>query len=122
MTIGEAMSRADSRRKNVIPRGIKLGWLSDIDGKIVDQIINTHDGEIVSRPKYDELTKTDTELLLPAPYDEAYPVWLEARIEHYNSNIEGYNNAMTMFESLYEQYRREYNRTHMPKGGKIRYF
>lgn len=72
---------------------------------------------------YDDTTDLQkTELLIPAPYDKAYLLWLEAQIDYYNGEYDKYNNAMDMFNTAYEGFKNHYNRTNMPKGKKFKYF
>ena len=63
----------------------------------------------------------ETELLVPAPWDEMYLRWLEARIDYANAEYTRYNNSMDMFRAVYQAYRSYYNRTHMPKGTRFRF-
>ena len=71
---------------------------------------------------YDDSTDMNTELLIPAPFDEVYLRWMEAQIDYHNGEYGKYNNSMDMFNTSYNAYQNEYNRTHMPKGKSIRYF
>ena len=63
---------------------------------------------------YDDSTDPQTELLVPAPYDEMYLRWLEAMIDYYNSEDERYNKSIILFNNAYEGYKKHYTRTHMP--------
>lgn len=65
---------------------------------------------------------TETELLVGSPYDELYIHWLEAQIDWYNREIEGFNASNMMFESVYQQYKNAFNRDHMPLGRRKVYF
>lgn len=71
---------------------------------------------------YDDSTDLSTELLIPAPYDKAYLMWLEAQIHYYNGEYNKYNNAIAMYNTAFEAYQKYYNRTHMPKGKKFKFF
>ena len=71
---------------------------------------------------YDDGTDLNTELIIPAPYDKAYLLWLEAQIDYYNGEYDKYNNAIDMFYEALEGFRNYYNRTHMPKGKKFKFF
>ena len=76
----------------------------------------------ISFKGYDDSTDIQTELLITAPYDNAYLLWMEAKIDYYNGEYDKYNNAMEMFYTAYEGFQRHYNRTHMPKGKKFKFF
>ena len=123
MTIIEAINRIDSLKPNNYTQDDKVAWLSKIDGIIKEKVIDTHDGgEHIVFNGYDPNTPTSTELLVPAPYDDMYVRWLEAQIDYANGEYGKYNNSMTMYNSAYAEYGTYYNRHHMPKGKKLKYF
>lgn len=123
MTILEAINRVDSTKPNSYTQVEKVDWLSTLDGVIKTNIIDTHEGgENVVFNGYDADTSIDTELLVPAPYDDIYIRWLEARIDYANGEINKYNNSLTAYNDAYDLYANYYNRKHMPKGSKFRYF
>ena len=123
MTIIEAINHIDSLKPNNYTQDDKVTWLSRIDGIIKEKVIDTHEGgEDITFDGYDTNTNTSTELLVPAPYDELYLRWLEAQIDYANGEYKKYNNSMTMYNSAYIEYENHYNRTHMPKGKKLKFF
>ena len=123
MKLIEAINKIDALKQNSFSTPEKIGWLSTLDGIVKCEIIDTHEGaEDIVFNGYDESTPNDTELLVPAPYDDVYIKWLEAQINYGNGEIGKYNNSMTMFNSAYGTFERFYNRTHMPKGKKLKYF
>ena len=122
MKIIEAIQKVDALKPNNYSQEDKIKWLSTLDGIIKREIIDTHEGaEEIEFNGYD-LSSLETELIVPAPYDDMYIKWLEAQIDYNNSEIGHYNNSMTMYNSAYANYERYYNRTHMPKGQKLKYF
>ena len=122
MKIIEAINRIDSLKHNTYTERDKVAWLSELDSMVKVEIIDTHEGE-GTFTGYDDLTDLQkTELLIPAPYDKAYLLWMEAQIDYYNGEYDKYNNAIDMFYEAYEGYRNYYNRTHMPKGKKFKFF
>ena len=121
MKIIEAINEIDSLKHNTYSQDNKVSWLSRLDAMVKREIIDTHEGE-VTFTGYDSLTDLQTELLIPAPYDEAYLRWLEAQIDYNNGEYDKYNNAIEMFETAFEGFRNYYNRTHMPKGKKFKFF
>lgn len=122
MKIIEAISQLDELKHNTYTQSNKVQWLSRLDAMVKKQIIDTHEGEEVIFNGYDESTDMNTELLIPEPFDEVYLRWMEAQIDYHNGENERYNNSMDMFNTSYNAYQNEYNRTHMPKGKRIRYF
>lgn len=123
MTIMEVLNRIDTIKPNGYSQGEKIKWLSALDGDIKAKIIDTHEGnESLAFDGYDEETNLTTELLVPAPYDDIYLFWLDAKIDYWNGETRRYNNAVEMFNTAYDEFWKYYNRTHMPKGGKFKYF
>jgi hypothetical protein len=123
MTILEAINRVDSTKPNSYTQVEKVDWLSTLDGVIKTNIIDTHEGgENIVFDGYDADTSLDTELLVPAPYDDMYIRWLEARIDYANGEIKKYNNSLTAYNDVYDLYANYYNRKHMPKGSKFKFF
>lgn len=122
MKIIEAIQMVDALKPNNYSQEDKIKWLSTLDGIIKNEIIDTHEGaDKVEFNGYD-INSLETELLIPAPYEDIYIKWLEAQIDYNNGEIGKYNNSMTMYNSAYATYERYYNRTHMPIGKKIKYF
>ena len=121
MKIIEAINQIDSLKHNTYSKSNKVEWLSRLDAMVKTHIIDTHEGE-ATFTGYDDSTDLQTELLVPAPYDEMYLLWMEAQIDYYNGEYDKYNNAIDLFDAAYEGYRNYYNRTHMPKGKKFKFF
>lgn len=117
MKLREAIDRIDSLKHNTYTTAEKVEWVSRLDGLVKNQIIDTHeDGENIEFNGYTVEADMEKELLIPAPYDDAYIKWLEAKIDYYNGEIARYNNSVMMYQAAYDAYQRYYNRNHMPKG------
>ena len=123
MTIIEMITDVDALKPNGYEQPYKVQWLSQLDSRVKQDIIDTHEGgEDVSFSGYNDDTPIDTKLLIPPPYDDVYRFWLEAQIDYANGEYTKYNNSMAMFNTAYSAYERYYNRTHMPKGNKLKFF
>lgn len=122
MTIMEVIYRLDEVKPNSYSPAEKIKWLSSLDGRIKNEIIDTHEGgENVVFKGYDENTDITTVLLVPAPYDDIYLRWLELQIDYANGEYGKYNNSITMFNNAFMAYADYYNRDHMPKSKKQRF-
>ena len=44
MTLSDAIARTDALRPNSFTRRQKLDWLSALDGAVMAELINTHEG------------------------------------------------------------------------------
>lgn len=115
MKIIQAINRLDALIFNTYEQSDKLEWLSRLDTMVKKQIIDTHEGaEDIVFTEYDDSTDLNTELLVPAPYDEMYLRWLEAQIHYHNGEYDKYNNAIIMFNAAFEAYQAHYTRNHLP--------
>ena len=123
MTIIELITAVDEIKPNGYEQLAKMQWLSQLDGMVKNEIIDTHEGgEDVTFEGYNAETPLDTPLLIPHPYDDVYRYWLEAQIDYANGEYTKYNNSMSMYNEAYSAYQRHYHRTHMPVGKSIKYF
>ena len=115
MKIIEAINKIDSLHHNTYDQVKKVEWLSELDGYVKTNIIDTHEGsELVTFNGYNAQTDLQTELLVPAPFDSVYLKWLEAQIHYANGEYDKYNNAIVMYNAAYDAYAAYYNRTIMP--------
>ena len=123
MKIIEAINQIDSQKPNTYSYNEKLSWLSRLDSMVKRLIIDTHEGgDDVEFTGYDASTDQNTEMLVPAPFDEMYIRWLEAQIDYTNEEYDRYNNAVLMYQTAYDGFSAWYNRNHMPKSNSIQYF
>lgn len=123
MRIIDAITQIDDQKHNTYSEKDKVGWLSRLDSMAKKMVIDTHEGgENVVFTGYDSNTDMNTELLIPAPFDEAYLRWLEAQIDYANGEYSKYNNSIEMFNTSWTEYQNYYNRTHMPKGVSMKFF
>lgn len=120
MTIKEAIDMVDKLKPNIIPRADKVQWLSDIDGKIYQEILLLHQRN-AGEPElpqmfvgYTDETPEDTELFVPEPHTAIYRYQLEANIDLTNAELAKYNNAAALLSNALQAFSASYTRTHMP--------
>lgn len=123
MTISEVINRIDALKPNAYTIGEKIAWLSEIEGKIKKEIVDTHEGAGETEFNgYDDSTPLTTSLIAKAPYDDVYTHYICAQIDYTNGEFKKYENSMGMFNAAYSTFERAYNREHMPKGKHFKYF
>lgn len=123
MKLSEAISRTDDLKHNTFTQQDKICWVNQVDMKVKLQLIDTHEGGADAEfCGYDEHTDPDTELLIPAPFDEIYLLWMQAQIDYHNGEYARYNNSAERYNTAWSEYRNHYNRTHMPKGQNLQFF
>lgn len=98
MTARDAIRWVDEKKHNVYATEDKLVWLTQAEK--MAQELRLRCG---LPPQAREL-EPETELSIPAPYDQLYLRWLEAQIDYTNQEYLRYNNAMAIFSGLWQDY------------------
>lgn len=111
MTPNKAIEIVDRLRPNSYSEEDKLRWISDLDGLVKKRVIQEDD----IKP-YDYPADMDKELLVPAPFENVYTLYLEAMIDYHNREYGNYNNSVMMFDSRFTEYKKDYIRKHRAKG------
>ena len=123
MTIIEAINKIDTLKPNSYTQLDKIKWLSELDGSIKVEIIDTHEGgSDITFNEYGEATDINTKLLVSAPHEDLYIKWLESKIDYNNAEYGKYNNSSIAFNNAYSAFERYYNRHHMPIQKKMKFF
>lgn len=78
MTIHHAIARVDLLHPNDLSVDVKIRLLSDLDKKIMVEIIGKDVDD--EKPLYDRYTDRNTELLVPFPFDDIYIKYIAAMI------------------------------------------
>jgi len=113
MTVNEAITMVDYLEPNQYTSEQKLKWLDQLDGKIFDELILTHEHD--EDASYTRHTATTDALLVPFPYDQdVYVNYLKAMIAESNHESAKYNSSMVLFNTAYQQYASKYNRENIP--------
>ena len=122
MTINEAIEQVQELKPNQIPEEIMVRWLSVLEGKIIDEIILTH--ELSERIEFTGYTIDDvnSELMVPDTYADVYIYYLEAMIDQTNNEGARYASSMQMFNSAWQDYANYYNRNNRPIGHPLKFF
>ena len=116
MTIKECIDIVDSSKPNQYTIKDKVIWLSFVEGVIINEVLKTHEGydgryDLFDGYTEDNLTIT---LIVPSPYDRLYTAYLKMKIDQENGETARYNNSMMMYNTYMLEWRKHYNKTHMP--------
>lgn len=116
MTIKECIDIVDNIKPNQYTVKEKVGWLSFIDEIIINDVLKTHEGY---DGRYDDFEgysedKLSVILIVPSPYDRLYTAYLKMKIDGENGEMARYNNSAELFNTYMMEYRKHYNKTHMP--------
>lgn len=123
MKIRDVLASTKERFGEMTSEGAVIQWLSNLDHRIKLEVIDQYEGaENVPFEKYTEETPTGKELLVEAPYDEMYLHYVASIIYFENEEMVRYNNAIIMFNHIFESFRKQYHRTHKTKPVRIKFF
>lgn len=123
MTVAQAIDRTDRLKPNSYAYADKLVWLSQLDGTIKREMIDTHEGGTAAEfVPYTADNDPERVLLAEAPYDEMYIHYLSSQIDYFNGEYDRFNNSNAMFESAFSAFRNAFNREHSAKETKKNYF
>ncbi len=137
MTPNKAIEIIDKLKPNSYSEEDKLRWINELDGlvkrlvfqwdeKYIQELKTQHKSGELTEETYKELMDKmkqyvypddmDKELLIPAPFDDSYTLFLEAKIDYHNREFANYNNSATMFDSQFSEFKKDYIRNHMARG------
>ena len=111
MTPNKAIEIVDRLKLNSYSEEDKLRWINELEGMVQSQVIQTDEVKQLAYP--DDM---DKELIIPAPFDDCYTLFLEAKVDYYNKELANYNNSAMMFEAQFSEYKKDYIRKHPAKG------
>ena len=120
MTISQAIATAEELKPHGYSYSVLVQWLSEIDGLVKKEILDTHPGASGAAEDfdgYDEDTPGDTALLVPDPYSRLYFFYLSTMIDLNNGETDKYANSSELFNASYEEYAAFCNRTVKPVSG-----
>lgn len=121
MKISELLAFVDSVKPNAFPASSKVAWLNEVEGMVWCDVMLLSPLEFKAYT-YDESTgEGDCELLVYAPHNKLYNVYLSAMIDFYNGEYDKYQNSITMFNSHFGEYMRWYAMHYRPADGEFKY-
>lgn len=113
MMITYAIEIADEMRPNLYSKEEKTRWLSELDGRIRNEILLGREGvEAGAPPDYHWQTDANKALLAEVPYDYLYTYWLFMRIDYLSGETTRFNNSAVLFNTAWMNYANFINRTH----------
>lgn len=107
MTPNKVIETVDTLYPNSYSEERKFGWINELDGMVKRLVIQ--EDEAVPYIYPDDM---DRELLIPAPFDNLYALYIQSMIEFHNREYGNYNNTTLMFETRFTEYKKSYIREH----------
>lgn len=109
ITMNKVIEQVDEVKPNTFGTEAKFSWLADLDG-MISRVVMQQD-----TVKYAYPDDMDKELLVDAPFESIYKLYLEAQIDYHNREYEHYNNSMLMFNSVFDDFKKAYIRENRPQ-------
>lgn len=106
-TMNSVIEYIDGVKPNVYTDDDKYKWISTVDGLVSLEV--HQDAEATTYKLPDE---ADKELLVKAPYDDIYGLYVAAMIDFHNKEYNNYNNSVLMFTDRLDAYKVWYIRNH----------
>lgn len=118
MKIREVIERVDTIKPNAFPAQAKLDCLNALEGRLAASVFLLAPAEI-RRLKYSWPEDKETELLVDAPHDDIYLLWLQAKIDEWNGEYNKYTNTMAIYNEHYGTFLRWFAQLYDPVQGYI---
>lgn len=115
MKLGELIENIIGTRGQQYDEEMLTGWVNEIEGQAVDEVINQAEGYNIPFKPYDYSRDAERELQIPNRFQDVYINYLTAKIDFGNQETERYNNDVAMYNSAYEAYAAWFRREHRPK-------
>jgi hypothetical protein len=98
MTVAEVLELYYEEHQNDISENMLLGWIAELDTKIVSELNKGREG--LSEQAFLKDMETSFTLNAPKEYSEIYTVYLSMRTAYFLGEIERYNNSAMLFNRL----------------------
>lgn len=108
--MSKIIERVDATKPNVYSEEDKFRWLAELDGMVAQTVLQEQEPRSYEFPK-----DMERELVIQPPWDVVYELYLMAKIDFYNKETASYNNTMTMYNELMDEFKKAYIRKHMPQ-------
>lgn len=115
MKIVELFAMCDESKPNQYGTEMKTQWLNEVEGIVVDEILNLAEGNDIDFEKYEYERDAERELMVPDRYCDLYLNYLFCKIDYMNAEYARYNNEVAMYNAAKDAYASYYRRTHTPK-------
>jgi len=104
MTPNKVIEYVDRVKINMYTDEDKYTWMNTLEGLIVREVLGGEGSGLVFPDD------ADTELIVPAPYDDMYALYVMAMIDFHNREYDNYNNTVMVFKERLDQFKAWYVR------------
>ena len=110
MTANKVIELVDSIRPNPYSEELKFSWINNLEELVQKLVVMSPEINTMAYP--DDM---DKELMITAPFDNLYQLYLETMIDFYNREYGNYNNSALMFDSRFTEYKKAHIRENSVK-------
>lgn len=96
-----------------------MGWVNEIEGQVIDEIINQAEGFDIEFKPLDYQIDSEKQLSIPDRFQDVYINYLLSKIDFHNEETERYNNDVIMYNSAYDAFSAWFRRQHRAKRGPL---
>lgn len=107
-TMNRVIEYVDEIRPNAYSDDYKYKWMSNLDGIIAREVMQ------IDAPCYDYPADADNDLLVAAPFDDLYWMYVIMNIDLTDREYDHYNNMAMVFNNRLEQYKAWYIQNNRP--------
>lgn len=115
MRLAKLIERVTELRGQQYDTEILTGWVNEIEGQAVDEVIGRCDGGVTEIAPYDYNVDAERELLIPDRFQDVYVNYVLAKMDLHNQETERYNNDVSAFNAAYDAFGKWFFRSYMPK-------
>ncbi len=118
VTINKVLEQAARIRPDAYDDETKAGWLLSLEGQLYREVVLRHElleGETLPALAARFPEDGDLPLLVAAPHEGLYLLYLLAQLDRCDREIEQYNNSARVFNEALAAWTQSYHRTHLPK-------
>ena len=117
MTPRKVIQRVDEAKPNAFPEEAKFEWLMALEGRIAADVLLATPEELETIMRRGFADGMDEELLVKAPHDELYALYLKAYIDKENGEYNRYADSSQLYNEAYGSFVRYWGRTYEPAQG-----
>ena len=117
MTPRKAIQQADEAKPNAFPEEEKFEWLKALEGRIAADVLLATPEELAKVMEISYPDGMDEDLLVKAPHDELYVLYLKAKIDAENGEYSRYADSSQLYNEAYGNFVRYWSRTYEPAQG-----
>lgn len=117
MTPRKVIQRVDEAKPNAFPEEAKFEWLMALEGRIAADVLLAMPAELAAIMGKTFADGMDEELLVKAPHDELYALYLKAYIDKENGEYNRYADSRQLYNEAYGNFVRYWGRTYEPAQG-----